>query len=201
MKPIIVCLTVFLTVTAVAGEEKRNLATPAKILFTGKGAGYFRVSGGVGHVTTIEIMLDRKMALLVRAPMTFKLDDAFKMLAVEGILTSTDNEILVKMAQLQSMRVPLLVADKVTLVDEKNKESFPAENHARIEAIARKVSIKLGSEMAEWAIQTSEAHIPLILPKDGKPPELGTRVRVSGKLRVVDAQVAVVVTQIEPVKK
>lgn len=201
MRSLILYLLAFLAITVVGGEGSKEPATSAKVIVTGSGNGFFEVGSAVSSDTYIVIQFDDKTSLIVQTPNTFSVNNSFKILAVEGTLTSTGDTSLIKLVDSKANRVPILIADKVTVVDEKNKESFPAAGQGRIEAIARKISIKVGSEKVEWAVQNSEGPIPLIFPKDRKPPEPESQERISGKVRIIEGQFLLEVTKTEPVKK
>ena len=123
-------------------------------------------------------------------------------MAVEGVLTSTNNPVLVAMSEKKGPKqVLLLTANKVTLVDAKNKQDFPAQGNAIIFGIVTKRKSKVGSETVEWAIQNGKGHIPFTLPKGGKHPKAGTKLRASGKVRVVDEKFLLEAIKVDPVKE
>ena len=224
MKPLVACLILLLPVAAPIADEKNEPITPAMAVMTGKATEFRNYSGGtfpikpgedvqkkmaeaLRSVTVTKFSLDEKTGIVVALPANiFNFNDVFKVygkpMAVEGILTSTDNAILVEASGTKgAKRMPLLIAQKMTLVDEKNKDSFPAENQATIEGIASKGEIKVGSDTAGWAIRNGGGRIPINLPKDAKPPETGAKIRASGKVRVVEGQLLLDATKVDAAKK
>ena len=224
MKPMTVCLALLLSVTIAAAAENKERPAPARVVMTGKAVSFVMISSleveikpgddvqkklaeALKSVTATTFMLDEKAGIVVALPANrFKLIDVLKVLdkpmAAEGILTTTTNDLLVKLSGTkEAKRVPLLIADKVTLVDDKNKDSFPAENQATIEGTVKKEETKLGSETAVWAIGNADGRIPILLPKDSKPLESGAKFRASGRVRVVEGQLLLEVTKVEAMKK
>jgi hypothetical protein len=125
-----------------------------------------------------------------------------RLIVVEGILTTTENESLLKSCGIKGIkRVPLLIAKTATWVNDKNKDRFPSENRLTIRGVARKCEIKIGSESFNWAIENADGFIPILLAKDAKVPDAGTTVLVSGNLRVVDGRPVVKSDKIELAKE
>jgi hypothetical protein len=123
-----------------------------------------------------------------------------KLIAVEGILTTTDTKLLVESCDIKgAKRVPILVAKTATWVDEKNKNKYPTENHITVRGVIRKVELKIGAESFDWGIENANGSIPFI-PKEGKALDLGMKL-VSGSLRMVDGRPIVKADKIEPVGK
>jgi hypothetical protein len=209
---------------AAPADEKPAAPAPARVTMTGKGASYIQASSvqveikagedaqkklseALKQVTATTFTVGEKGGVVVVLPAnTFKLDDALKVIgavvAVEGVLSSTDNAVLVAVAGgADAKRVPVLVADKVVQLDEKNKDRFPAENGAVVEGTAIKGAITVGGAALEWAIQNGDGRVPLALAKGVGPPEAGAKVRASGKVRVAAGQLVLEATKVEPVKK
>jgi hypothetical protein len=210
MKPSIACLTVFLCLPLVTADGKKAQLVPARVVIAGKTYAFVnstnvrvalrgdediqkKIAEALKEVNATGFNIDAKTGVVIALPKTFNKNNAFKLLgkriAVEGILTSTDDGALFLASGSKGVkRVPLLIATKITEIDAKNKDSFPAENHAAIEGVARKGPFKVGAETVEWAIQNANGRIPFTLPKGAKPPEAGARLRVSGKVRVVEGE-------------
>ena len=85
-------------------------------------------------------------------------------------------------------RVPMLVADKVVMLDEKNKEKYPAVNHAVIEGEVVKGEVKAGAGVVRVVGPGRRGQDSAGDAEGGTPPKDGARVRASGKVRVAGGQ-------------
>jgi pimeloyl-ACP methyl ester carboxylesterase len=201
----------------------KKRAAPARVVLTGKCRGFTTVSkvqvalrgdediqkelaAALKDITATGFQIDNKMGIAIALPKTFNINDAFQWLgkpvAVEGILTSTDDTVVIPVTGIRgAKRIPLLIAKKVTPLEAKNKEGFPAENHATIEGVAIKAETKLGRKRSHWAIENADGRIRFTLPKTAEPPREGARIRVSGRVRVVEADVVVDASRVEVVGK
>ena len=125
-----------------------------------------------------------------------------KSLAVEGVLTATDDKMVIGFCGLKdTTRIPLLIAKTATWVDDKNKDQFPPENTVRIRGAVRKGEVKLGSETFNYGITNADGVIPMVLPKDAKAPENDAMVVASGRLRSVEGRPVVDVEKIDSDRK
>jgi len=97
--------------------------------------------------------------------------------------------------------VPLLIADEATVLNDKNKGSYPTENYATIEGAITKSETKLAEETVGWSIRNGDSRIPIILPKDAKPPKSGSKVRATGKVRVIEGQLLLDAIKLDPATK
>jgi hypothetical protein len=154
------------------------------------------------------IKFDEKTAVAVALPKNINFNDLGlavfdkKMIAVEGLLTTTDNDLVIAACGMKgAKRVPFLIAKTATWVDEKNKNKFPGENHATIRGVARKGEIKIDSETFDWGIENADGSIPIILEKEVKAPASGATVLASGSLRAVNGRPVMKADKIESVGK
>ena len=193
-------------------------------MLTGKGAAFLQLSGlnvaiqpgddvekklkeALKKITATVFKIDGRSGVAVVLPANiFDITDALKvfgkLMSMEGTLTTTDNPVLIGLSGSQGARaIPLLIVDKATLLNDRNKAEFPAENHAVVEAVARKGEIKIGTETTEWSLENADGRIPFMVPKGGTSPEAGIRLRVAGKVRVVDGKWLLEATKMEPIKR
>jgi hypothetical protein len=224
MKPVIACLALLLSASPLRTEEEKEVVAPARLLMTGKAEALVQVSGvkvtiqagedvkkkladALKSITATMFNLDDQTRILIVLPKdSFTVNDALKVLgkpmAVEGILTDSDDAGLIALSGAKgAKRVPLLIAERVTLVNEKNRDGFPAENQATVEGVAIKGQFKVGKGALEWAIRNADGHIPIALPGEVKPPADGAKTRASGKLRMVDGLLVLDAVKVEPMKK
>ncbi len=223
MRYSVVGLLVALAAPYAPAQDKKEMPAPARVVVTGKATAFLQASSvnvaiqpsediaktlkeATRKVAGTAFKIDETSGMVVVLPENiFKLEDAVgligKLIAVEGILTSTDTPLLVAISGTEkAKRVPLLVATKATVINEKNKADFPAENHALIEGIVKKGEMKVGSRVAEWSIHNADGDLPFIAPKDAAL-EAGTKFRISGGIRVVEGQWLLEAVKAEPVKR
>jgi hypothetical protein len=136
---------------------------------------------------------DKTGIVVAFPPNTITLNDIFKVtgkrMAAEGILTSTSDSVLVGLfGKNGAKQLPLLVAEKVTWLDEKNEKRFPAENHATIEGVTSRLALTLDSITVSRGIRNGDGDIPLVVAKGTALPEAEKNIRAYGKVRVVKEQ-------------
>jgi len=221
MKPLIACLLLLLSVPAVMGGDPK--APPARVVMTGKVTLLIqstnvkvsiqpgedvgkKLAEALKSVTATRFDLADNTSIVVAfPPKTVTPNDFFnvkdKLVAVEGILTSTDDSVLVALGPKGAKQVPLLIAEKLIWVDDKNKAKLPAENQATIEGVADKAEIRLGSITVGWAIRNGDGRIPLLLAKDTSSPNAGSKMLTSGMVRVVEGQPVLEASKVESRKK
>ncbi len=125
-----------------------------------------------------------------------------RLIAVEGILTTTDDKSVLELLGMKGTKlVPLLIAKTPTWVNEQNKNRFPRENQAVIQGVAKKKEIRIGSETSDWAIENADGFIPLRLAKDTKPLDAGATLLVSGALLAIDGRPVIRASKIDPARK
>jgi hypothetical protein len=195
-----------LSVGTVSVAAKKKIPPRAQVVMTGKGTGFVNMKVLKMKILAATIMVNQKTEIVVSLPdNAFQLKDESggidKMVAVEGVLTTTDHPVLGASINKSGHIIPLLTAIKVTQLNEKNKKDFPTLGNAMIVGIANKRKTKVGSKNMEWALQNGKSHIPFTLAIGGKLPKAGTKVRVSGKIRVVAEKLALEEATIEAVKK
>jgi hypothetical protein len=221
VRSLIVVAFLALPFSATIADEKANLA---RVVMSGKATSFIQASSvraeisagddvqkklreALKQVTATTFKVGEKAGVVVVLPAnTFKLEDAVDLInaavAVEGILSSTDDAVLIAVAGATGeRRVPLLIANKAVRLDETNKDRYPTENHAIIEGGIDKAEIKVGEETFRWAIQNADGRIPLTFPKDGKSPEQGTKQRATGKVRIATGRLILDASKVEPVTK
>ena len=204
-------------------QDTKEVPVPARVVVTGKATAFLQASSvnvaiqpgqdiaktlkeATRKVTGTAFRIDETSGVVVVLPENiFEPEDALgligKLIAVEGILTSTDTPLLVAISGTKKAeRVPLLVATKATAVNERNKADFPAENHALIEGIAKKGGVKVGSRVAEWSIQNADGELPFIAPRDAAL-EAGAKFRIPGGVRVVEGRWLLEAVKAEPITK
>ncbi|HEX3149549.1 MAG TPA: hypothetical protein VHR66_15850 [Gemmataceae bacterium] len=222
MRSLLLGLLVLPIACRALADDKKDVPAPARVVVTGKATAFLQatsvnvaIQGGedvqkkiaeaTKKVTATAFKIDDQSGIVVVLPAnSFAVGDALKLIgsqyAVEGILTSTDSGLLIAITgDKTSKRVPLLIASKVTAIDDKNKADLPAENHALMEGTVKKGSWKLGTSTGEWSIQNANGSLPFVALKDAKIDD-GSKLRVSGPVRVVAGEWLVEAQKAELVK-
>jgi hypothetical protein len=151
--------------------------------------------------------LDDETTLVVALPgKAVSINDFFKYYekptSVEGLLTATDDpDLLGLLPQIKDKKTALFVADKVTLLDDKNVATFPRAGSALVEGVAVKGEYKVGSKKTAWAIKNADGYIPLLVPADSASLKNDAKIRVTGRVRVSGAVLSLEVVKVEAVKK
>lgn len=218
------CL-VTMTVAGHAPADDPKPPPAATVVVSGKPSGLVLMrttSGGKTETVRVRVLkLDDKTAVAVALPaekdppkkdpkpgevdpdLAAALRDAVggaPAVAASGRLSSTDHALVVAAVDPKGAKsVPLIRADAVTELTEANRKNFPPAGSARVEGVLVRAEVKLGPEVAKWAIDGKDP-VPLLLPAEGPVPTAGAMVRASGRARVVGGRLAVDVTELAGIK-
>ena len=122
--------------------------------------------------------------------------------AAAGRLSSTTDPLVVAAVGPEGAKaVPLIAAESVTDLTDANRKDFPPAGSVRVEGVLVKAEVKLGPDVAKWAIDDRPAPVPLLMPAEGPVPTAGAKLRVSGPARVAGGRLAVEVKELAAVKK
>ncbi len=195
-------------------------SAPARVIITGKATSFIQKSSAKAEIKAGEDV-EKKLAealrqisatsfkitpsagMIVALPADqFKLKDAAGflngMVAVEGLLTTTDDTVLMAVAGANgAKRVPMLIAAKATPITTANKAEFPAENAIICEVVVVAAEGKAASPAEAWAIRNGDGQVRFTLPKDAAPPTAGIRVRVAGQIRIGAGQLRIEAAKVE----
>lgn len=119
--------------------------------------------------------------------------------AVAGRLIRSDDCDLIKALDAKKPRhVWLLVSDKISLVDDKNKARFPAPAMAQIEGEMVSADLVAGKQMSRLGIKNGAAGpIMLVGPEAQTASQTRGRVRASGQLAMIDGSLILTAKKIE----
>lgn len=123
--------------------------------------------------------------------------------SVAGRLAVADDPLVVAAVGPKGAKtVPLIRADTVTELTDANRKDFPPVGSARVEGTLVRAEVKVGPDVAKWAIDAKDpGPVPLLLPAEGPLPVAGAKVRATGRARVVGGRLAVEVTELAAVGK
>jgi|GEM_PF-5002696 len=226
MRQTLVALVTLTTLCGLGADDKKNSPPPsARVVVSGKSVGQVLVKVTTGGETkklqVVLVELNDKTKLAVARPdgaadppakedksgvdpdLKRLLEAAQeKDIAVEGRLSSTENDVVIAAVGGRGAKsVPLLMADRVTDVTAANAKDYPPKGSARVEGVLVRTASKVGRDTADWAIRDGDLkHIPLLLAEGTTVPDVGSKVRVGGAVKVVDGRLVVVATKLDTVK-
>ncbi len=122
-------------------------------------------------------------------------------IAVERMLSSSEDLLVTAFCDAgEARRVPVLVAEKVTTVNDADKADFPGSDRLRGEGILRKAGSEFDGEKTAWAMQDGDGRVSLLVKPMETAPGDGRKVLVSGTLRIVSGRCAIVASEVRPIE-